>query len=155
MAFKDTLLDLRKQRGMTQAELAAELYVTRQAVSRWETGQSEPGVDMRKLIARALDASPAALLGLPDEPVCQSCGTPFSVPNMARGTEADGTRNPSYCQWCYDGGSFTADTLDEVVEQNAPYYAAAAGVSAEEAVSFLGAALPQLGRWREGRQPAR
>ena len=55
MAFKETLVAAREQRGMTQQDLAEKLYVTRQAVSRWENGETEPSVDMRKLIATVLD----------------------------------------------------------------------------------------------------
>ncbi|EKC67374.1 protein containing Helix-turn-helix type 3 domain protein, partial [human gut metagenome] len=55
MAFKETLAAAREQRGMTQQDLAEKLYVTRQAVSRWENGETEPSVDMRKLIATVLD----------------------------------------------------------------------------------------------------
>ena len=51
MAIKDVLPQLRRDRGLTQQELAAKLYVTRQAVSRWETGETEPGIDMTKLLA--------------------------------------------------------------------------------------------------------
>ncbi|MDN0055512.1 helix-turn-helix transcriptional regulator [Collinsella ihumii] len=51
--MKNTLARLRRERGLTQEELARRLYITRQAVSRWETGATEPGIDMIKLIARA------------------------------------------------------------------------------------------------------
>ena len=55
MKFGETLIDLRKRNGLTQEELAAKLYVTRQAVSRWERGEVTPGIDMLKLIANVLN----------------------------------------------------------------------------------------------------
>ena len=50
LMLKDALARLRRERGLTQEELARRLYVTRQAVSRWETGETTPGIDMVKLI---------------------------------------------------------------------------------------------------------
>ncbi|MBQ3266656.1 MAG: helix-turn-helix domain-containing protein [Atopobiaceae bacterium] len=151
MAIKDVLPQMRKERGLTQEELARRLYVTRQAVSRWETGETTPSIDMAKLIALALDVPVMRLLDLPQEPSCQCCGTPFSVPDMPKGTDADGTENPDYCKWCYDDGKFTGATMDDVIEHSAPYLAQAAGMSLDEAVSFMGALLPTLGRWRDER----
>ncbi len=148
MAIKDVLPQVRKERGVTQEELAAKLYVTRQAVSRWETGETTPSIDMAKLIAVALDVPVMRLLDLPQEPSCQCCGTPFSVPNMPKGTDADGTENPNYCKWCYDEGEFANATMDDVIEKSAPYLMQATGVSLDEAVSFMGALLPTLGRWK-------
>lgn len=49
MDFGNRLYELRKQRGMSQEELAGRLDVTRQTVSKWEVGDSTP--DMAKLIA--------------------------------------------------------------------------------------------------------
>ena len=40
MAIKDTLPQIRKEKGITQEELARKVFVTRQAVSRWETGET-------------------------------------------------------------------------------------------------------------------
>lgn len=55
MAIKDVLPRLRRERGLTQEDLAKKLFITRQAVSRWETGETAPGIDMTKLIAVTLD----------------------------------------------------------------------------------------------------
>ena len=150
MTIKDVLPEIRKEKGLTQEELAAKVYVTRQAVSRWETGETTPSIDMAKLLAVALDVPVMRLLDLPQEPACQCCGTPFSVPNMPKGENADGTENPNYCKWCYDGGEFSGATMDDVIERSAPYLVQATGVSLDEAVSFMGALLPTLARWKKG-----
>lgn len=149
MKVRDAISNARKRAGLTQEQLAAKVYVTRQAVSRWETGESEPGIDMRKLLARVLDVPVLELLDLPDAPACQCCGTPFDVPNMPFGTNADGTENPDYCGWCYQNGEFTGQGLDEIIERNVPYLMEATGYTEEEAVSFMGAVMPTLKRWRE------
>lgn len=148
MAIKDVLPQVRKEKGMTQEQLARKLFVTRQAVSRWENGETTPSIDMTKLIAVALDVPVMRLLDMPQEPSCQCCGTPFSVPNMPRGTDADGAENPDYCKWCYDDGAFAYKTMDDVIEVSAPYLAQATGVSLDEAVSFMGALLPTLDHWK-------
>lgn len=49
MEFSNRLYELRKQKGLSQEELAGKLNVTRQTISKWEIGDSTP--DMEKLIA--------------------------------------------------------------------------------------------------------
>jgi len=149
MAIKDILPKVRKDKGITQEELAAKLYVTRQAVSRWERGETQPSIDMVKLMARELDVPATYLLDLPHDEACQCCGTPFNIPNMDRGTDADGTENPSYCMWCYNEGQFKYQTMDDVIETSAPYLVQATGVSLDEAVSFMGVLLPTLDHWKD------
>lgn len=148
MSIKEVLPRLREQRGMTQQDLADQLYVTRQAVSRWETGETEPGIDMRKLIAIALGAPVTQLLDLPDEQLCQCCGTPFSIPHMPHGTNEDGTENTEYCKWCYDQGKFTYDSKEELIEKTAPFLMEATNMTRDEAVSFMGALVPSLKHWQ-------
>jgi hypothetical protein len=67
---------------------------------------------------------------------------------MDKGTNTDGTQNPDYCKRCYDEGTFTYKTMDEVIETSAPYLAEASGMSLDEAISFMGALLPTLGHWQ-------
>ena len=148
MPFKETLVETREQRGMTQQELASKLYVTRQAVSRWENGETEPSVDMRKLIATVLDIPAIRLFDIDTTQLCQCCGTPFTVPNMTHGTEADGAENPDYCQWCYDSGQFVYKSEDELIEKTTPFLMEATGMSQDEAVSFMGVIVPHLKHWQ-------
>ena len=51
MEFHEKLQELRKQWGMTQEELAAALYVSRTAVSKWESGRGYPSIDSLKAIS--------------------------------------------------------------------------------------------------------
>lgn len=52
MEFSEKLQELRKSRGLTQEELAASLFVSRTAVSKWESGRGYPGIDSLKEISR-------------------------------------------------------------------------------------------------------
>ena len=57
MEFNEKLQDLRKSRGLTQEELAKELYVSRTAVSKWESGRGYPNIDSLKEISRYFSVS--------------------------------------------------------------------------------------------------
>lgn len=52
MEFHEKLQELRKQRNLTQEELAAYLFVSRTAVSKWESGRGYPSIDSLKAIAK-------------------------------------------------------------------------------------------------------
>lgn len=51
MEFHEKLQELRKNRGLTQEELAESLYVSRTAISKWESGRGYPSIDSLKAIA--------------------------------------------------------------------------------------------------------
>ena len=51
MEFHEKLQELRKGRGLTQEELAEALYVSRTAVSKWESGRGYPSIDSLKMIS--------------------------------------------------------------------------------------------------------
>ena len=52
MEFHEKLQELRKSRGLTQEELAEDLYVSRTAVSKWESGRGYPSIDSLKEISK-------------------------------------------------------------------------------------------------------
>lgn len=145
MAINETIARLRKAHGLTQEQLAAKLFVTRQAVSRWERGEVVPGIDMIKLIATVLDEPLSGLIEFPEH-YCQSCGMILEPGQY--GTDANGKPNDHYCKWCYDKGEYTYETtMEAMIEDCAPRLAQNTGMSPDEAVSLMGAVLPTLKRW--------
>ena len=57
MELKDIILQKRKQKNMTQEQLAEQLNVARQTISKWETGETIPDIDSLKKLAVLLDFS--------------------------------------------------------------------------------------------------
>jgi transcriptional regulator with XRE-family HTH domain len=144
MDAKDVLLKLRKDRGYSQDELAEKVYVTRQAVSRWETGETVPNTETLKLLSAVYDVSINTLLGSPRELRCQSCGMPLGDAVMSR--EADGSYNESWCKWCWSEGHFVSDcTMDEMIEQCLPHMT---GWEPDTARAFMRENFPTLERWK-------
>ena len=148
MAFAERLTSARKAHGLTQEELAVRLFVTRQAVSRWERGEVVPGIDMMKLISAVLEEPLGHLLEMPEH-YCESCGMILTPADY--GTDASGAPDEHYCKWCYENGDYTYETtMEEMVEDCAPRLAENTGMTRDEAVSLMGAVLPMLRRWRAG-----
>ena len=52
MEFNEKLQELRKKKGLTQEELAQQLYVSRTAISKWESGRGYPNIDSLKAISK-------------------------------------------------------------------------------------------------------
>ena len=159
MAIGETLARMRRERNLTQEDVARRLYVTRQAVSRWETGETEPGVDMCKLIAATFDMPLMELLEMPDKDYCQSCGMPF-YQEADHGSEAGGGRSRDFCSMCYENGAFVRDeTMEELIEEAAPHMAAACRISrvvhgrAASPPQALGAGAGPVGAAQAGRSP--
>ena len=117
METKDTIFQLRKSLQLTQDEFAKRLSVTRQAVSRWENGETVPSIDMLMLIAESFGVSVDGLLKRPIGQ-CQSCGMVLER-DSDQGTEADGEKSEEYCAFCYQQGKFTQNiTVEEMIEHN-------------------------------------
>lgn len=62
MEFSEKLQALRKQKGLTQEQLAKELYVSRTAISKWESGRGYPNIDSLKEIAKFFSVTVDQLL---------------------------------------------------------------------------------------------
>ena len=70
METKDVILQLRNRENLSQEELAEKLFVTRQAVSRWETGETLPNTETLKRLSALFDVSINTLLGSPRRNIC-------------------------------------------------------------------------------------
>ena len=62
MEFNKKLQELRKQKGITQEELAQELFVSRTAISKWESGRGYPNIESLKAIAKYFSVTVDELL---------------------------------------------------------------------------------------------
>ena len=115
METKDILKNLREKKGFTQEQMAERIRVTRQAVSRWETGETQPNTDTLKLLSHEFDVSINTLLGSPRQLVCQCCGMPLSEDSLIS-KETDGTYNEDYCKWCYTDGEFAYQSKESLID---------------------------------------
>lgn len=113
METKEILLKLRNKAGLSQEELAEKIYVTRQAVSRWETGETLPNAETLKQLSRLYNVSINTLLGSPRKLICQCCGMPLEDEIMSK--EKDGSINEEYCKWCYEDGNFTYNDMESLI----------------------------------------
>jgi len=147
MNLQTTIFDVRTKGGWTQDEFAEKLHVTRQAVSRWENGETTPTVGTLRAIAELFQVDMNELLG-----VCQSCAMKLTDINEM-GTGKDDGVDQDYCVHCFKNGKFTANTIEEAVEGNLPFLNE---FNAENDTNFteaqardvLRAHLKTLKRWR-------
>ena len=115
MEIGEVLKNLRERNHLTQDQLAKRMMVSRQAVSRWETGETQPNTDTLKLLSKEYDVSINTLLGSPRQLVCQCCGMPLNEDGMIS-KEQDGSFNEEYCKWCYEDGKFVYKSKDALLD---------------------------------------
>ena len=108
------IAQLRSKHGMSQEELAEKVFVTRQAVSRWENGETTPNPETIKLL-ELFDVSINTLLGSPRKLICRCCGMPKEGDSLL-GHDKNGTINENYCKWCYADGTFTYGNMDDIID---------------------------------------
>ena len=145
MNTQDVIYRLRTQSGMSQDELAEKVFVTRQAVSRWETGDTVPGTETLKLLSNLFKVSINTLLGSPEQLICQCCGMPLEDKILSR--NKDGSINENYCQWCYADGVYTYSSMEDLIDVCVGHMVSE-NVSEEQARSYMKQMLPKLDYWK-------
>ena len=147
MEFQEVFTGLRKEAGYSQNEVADKLHVTRQAVSRWERGETVPEIETLQALSRLFGVSINTLRASRRTLICQSCGMPLSDDFLAR--EADGSFNERYCKWCWEDGHFLQDcTMEEMVEHCIPHMPLAQ-TEPDACRAYMRSLLPTLERWQE------
>lgn len=145
MDTKNIILELRTQKGLSQEELAEKVFVTRQAVSRWENGETTPNTETLKLLSKLFDVSINTLLGAPRQLICQCCGMPLDDASISK--ESDGFFNEEYCKWCYADGEYTYHDMDDLIEVCVNHITSES-FPAEQARAYMKELLPKLDYWK-------
>ena len=146
METKEILYQLRTERGLSQDELAEKVFVTRQAVSRWENGETTPGLETLKRLSQLFDVSINTLLGSPRQLICQCCGMPLDDSTISK--EPDGDFNEDYCKWCYADGKFVYTSLEELLNFLESHMSNEAWPP-EQVRAYFEAQLPKLNHWKQ------
>lgn len=146
MDTKDVIFELRNKSKLSQEELAEKVFVTRQAVSRWENGETVPNTQTLKLLSNLFDVSINTLLGSPRKLICQCCGMPLDDSSISR--EPDGIFNEDYCKWCYADGEYMYHDMDELIEVCVKNMAGE-NFSEEQVRDYMKNMLPSLNYWKQ------
>lgn len=146
METKNIIFELRTNNGLSQDELAEKLYVTRQAVSRWENGETVPGTETLKLLSKLFDVSINTLLGSPRKLICQCCGMPLDDSTISK--EPDGAFNEEYCKWCYADGAFAYKSKESLLDYLVAHMPNPDNLPDEARRAQFNAYLSQLNHWK-------
>lgn len=149
METKKVIFELRTKKGLSQDELAERVMVTRQAVSRWENGETVPNTETLKLLSKEFNVTINTLLGAPKQLVCQCCGMPLE--DSIVGYDSDGFLNEDYCKWCYADGSYTYSNMNDLIDVCVKQLVNQ-GFEEEQARSYMKEKLPTLDYWKRYEQ---
>ena len=145
MVTKDVIHELRTKNGLSQDELAEKVFVTRQAVSRWENGDTVPGTETLKLLSKLFDVSINTLLGAPRQLICQCCGMPLDDSTISK--ETDGSFNEEYCKWCYTDGEFKYTSVEQLIDFCVEHMSSESWPP-EQVRAHMEAVVPNLNHWK-------
>ncbi|GIN73141.1 hypothetical protein J14TS2_36160 [Bacillus sp. J14TS2] len=155
MGMNKGLKDLRVAHNLTQEAMAKKLMITRQAISRWENGETEPNIETLKVISKTFNVSINTLLGSPRALICQVCGMPLEEDESISKDES-GHFNEDFCKWCFVEGThqYDEDNFDELIDECVKNMLQINPEYQEKQVRMmLKENLPKLKYWQRKRAP--
>lgn len=147
MEMREILKRLRENNHLTQEQMAGHLMVTRQAVSRWENGETQPNTETLRLLSKKFHVSINTLLGSPRQLICQCCGMPLNEDD-AISREKDGGYNEDYCKWCYADGAFAYRSKESLLEYLVNHMPDPGHLGDEERRRQFDSYISQLKHWK-------
>lgn len=147
MDTKTVIYESRTKHGLSQDELAQKVFVTRQAVSRWENGETVPNTETLKLLSNVFEVSINTLLGSPRKLFCQCCGMPLEDSIISK--ESNGELNEEYCKWCYSGGQFAYPSKEALLDYLVEHMPNPDNSQNEERRTQFDLYLSQLKHWKK------
>ncbi len=142
METKDIIKTIRKTHHLSQTQLAEKLNITRQAVSRWESGITFPNQETLKQLSTLFDLSINKILDAPKTFICQCCGMPLDE-------EINGKINKTYCKWCYTDGKFIYKNLEQLLDFLVPHLSNLHQTDPKDVRTYLEKSLLNLDMWKE------
>lgn len=147
METRNIIKKLREKNGLTQEQMAERLMISRQAVSRWENGETQPDTESLKLLSKEFDVSINTLLGTPRQLICQCCGMPLNEDSLIS-KEKDGSYNEDYCKWCYADGKFAYQSKESLLDYLVSHMPNPDNLKDEDRRSQFDGYLSQLKHWK-------
>lgn len=147
MEIREILKSLRENNNLTQEQMAELIMVTRQAVSRWENGETQPNTDTLKILSKEFNISINTLLGSPRQLICQCCGMPLNDDSFIS-REQDGGYNEDYCKWCYSDGEFAYKSKESLIEYLVSHMPNPDNLSDDERRTQFDSYLSLLKHWK-------
>ena len=147
METRNIIKKLRNKNGLTQEQMAERLMISRQAVSRWENGETQPDTESLKLLSKEFNVSINTLLGTPRQLICQCCGMPLNEDSLIS-KEKDGSYNEDYCKWCYADGKFVYESKESLLDYLVSHMPNPENLKDEDRRSQFDGYLSQLKHWK-------
>lgn len=147
MEIQDIIKKLREKNHLTQEQMAERLLVSRQAVSRWENGETQPDTESLKLLSKEFNVSINTLLGTPRQLICQCCGMPLNEDDLIS-REQDGRYNEDYCKWCYADGKFAYQSKESLLDYLVSHMPNPDNLKDEDRRGQFDLYLSQLKHWK-------